>query len=40
VLNADWTFLELVSNAIIADDTNCAHQESKQEEEGFGSPTW
>jgi hypothetical protein len=29
-LNADWTFLELVSNAIIADDTNRAHQESKK----------
>jgi hypothetical protein len=29
-LNADWTFLELVSNAIIVDDTNCAHQESKK----------
>jgi hypothetical protein len=27
--NADWTFLELVSNAIIADDANRAHQESK-----------
>jgi hypothetical protein len=37
VLNVDWTFLELVSNAIIADDANRAHQESKQEE-GFGSP--
>jgi hypothetical protein len=36
-LNVDWTFLELVSNAIIADDANRAHQESKQEE-GFGSP--
>jgi hypothetical protein len=24
-LNADWTFLELVSNAIIADDANHAH---------------
>jgi hypothetical protein len=36
-LNTDWTFLELVSNAIIADDVNRAHQESKQEE-GFGSP--
>jgi hypothetical protein len=24
-LNADWTFLELVSNAIIADDANRAH---------------
>jgi hypothetical protein len=29
-LNTDWTFLELVSNAIIADDVNRAHQESKQ----------
>jgi hypothetical protein len=29
-LNADWTFLELVSNAIIADDANRAHQESKK----------
>jgi hypothetical protein len=27
-LNVDWTFLELVSNAIIVDDTICAHQES------------
>jgi hypothetical protein len=24
-LNADWTFLELVSNVIIADDANRAH---------------
>jgi hypothetical protein len=30
VLNADWTFLELVSNAIIVDDANHAHQESKK----------
>jgi hypothetical protein len=29
-LNADWTFLELVSNAIIAGDVNRAHQESKK----------
>jgi hypothetical protein len=29
-LNADWTFLELVSNAIIADDTNHAHLENKK----------
>jgi hypothetical protein len=29
-LNADWTFLELVSNAIIADDGIHAHQESKK----------
>jgi hypothetical protein len=29
-LNADWTFLELVSNAIIADDAIHAHQESKK----------
>jgi hypothetical protein len=29
-LNADWTFLELVSNVIIADDANRAHQESKK----------
>jgi hypothetical protein len=29
-LNAVWTFLELVSNTIIADDTICAHQESKK----------
>jgi hypothetical protein len=29
-LNADWTFLELVSNAIIADDANHAHQEIKK----------
>jgi hypothetical protein len=29
-LNADWTFLELASNAIIAYDTNRAHQESKK----------
>jgi hypothetical protein len=27
VLNANWTFLELVTNAIIADDVICAHQE-------------
>jgi hypothetical protein len=37
VLNANWTFLELVSNVIITDDAIRAHQESKQEE-GFGSP--
>jgi hypothetical protein len=29
-LNADWTFLELVSNAIITDDAIRAHQESKK----------
>jgi hypothetical protein len=29
-LHADWTFLELVSNAIIADDANRTHQESKK----------
>jgi hypothetical protein len=29
-LNADWTFLELVSNAIIADDTIHAYRESKK----------
>jgi hypothetical protein len=29
-LNADWTFLELVSNAIIADDTNHAHLENNK----------
>jgi hypothetical protein len=29
-LRANWTFLELVSNAIIADDANRAHQESKK----------
>jgi hypothetical protein len=29
-LNAVWTFLELVSNTIIADDAICAHQESKK----------
>jgi hypothetical protein len=29
-LNADWTFLELVSNAIIVDDSIRAHQESKK----------
>jgi hypothetical protein len=29
-LNVDWTFLELVSNAIIVVDTICAHQESKK----------
>jgi hypothetical protein len=29
-LNTDWTFLELVSNAIIIGDANCAHQESKK----------
>jgi hypothetical protein len=29
-LNADWTFLKLVTNAIIADDANRAHQESKK----------
>jgi hypothetical protein len=30
VLNTDWTFLELVSNVIIVDDANCAHQETKK----------
>jgi hypothetical protein len=29
-LNADWTFVELVSSAIIADDAIHAHQESKK----------
>jgi hypothetical protein len=29
-LNANWTFLELVSNAIITDDAIHAHQESKK----------
>jgi hypothetical protein len=29
-LNTDWTFLELVSNVIIADDANHTHQESKK----------
>jgi hypothetical protein len=29
-LNADWTFLKLASNAIIANDTNRAHQEGKK----------
>jgi hypothetical protein len=29
-LNADWTFMKLVSNAIIVDDTIRAHQESKK----------
>jgi hypothetical protein len=29
-LNTNWTFLELVSNAIIVDDVICAHQESKK----------
>jgi hypothetical protein len=29
-LNADWTFLELVSNAIISDDAIHSHQESKK----------
>jgi hypothetical protein len=29
-LNADWTFLELVNNAIIADDAICAYRESKK----------
>jgi hypothetical protein len=29
-LNADWTFLELVSNAIITDDAIHAHQKSKK----------
>jgi hypothetical protein len=38
-LNVNWTFLKLVSNAIIVDDANRAHQKSKQEE-GFGSPSW
>jgi hypothetical protein len=29
-LNADWTFLELVSNTTIADNTIYAHQKSKK----------
>jgi hypothetical protein len=29
-LNANWTFLELVSNTIIVDDAIHAHQESKK----------
>jgi hypothetical protein len=30
VLHTDWAFLELMSNAIIVDDANYAHQESKK----------
>jgi hypothetical protein len=30
VLNANWTFLELVNNAIIADEASYAYQESKK----------
>jgi hypothetical protein len=29
-LNVNWTFLKLVSNAIIVDDANRAHQKSKK----------
>jgi hypothetical protein len=29
-LNTDWTFLELMSNDIIADDAICAYRESKK----------
>jgi hypothetical protein len=32
-LNVDWTFLELVSNAIVADDAIHAHQESKKKKD-------
>jgi hypothetical protein len=34
-LNADWTFLKFVSNAIIADDANRAHQESKKKKKAL-----
>jgi hypothetical protein len=37
-LNADWTFLELVSNVIIADDAICAHQERKKKKT-FATPS-
>jgi hypothetical protein len=37
-LNADWPFLELVSNAIIADDAICAHQESKKKK-AYAAPS-
>jgi hypothetical protein len=36
-LNADWTFLELVSNAIIVDDANRAHQESKKKKKALAA---
>jgi hypothetical protein len=36
-LNADWTFLELVSNAIIADDAIRAYRESKKKK-GLAAP--
>jgi hypothetical protein len=37
-LNANWTFLELVSNTIIADDTIRAHRESKKKK-GLAAPS-
>jgi hypothetical protein len=37
-LNADWTFLELVSNAIIVDDATHAHWESKKKK-AFATPS-
>jgi hypothetical protein len=36
-LNADWTFLELVSNAIVADDSIHAHQESKKKKKALAA---
>jgi hypothetical protein len=38
-LNANWTFLELVSNAIITDDTIHAHQESKKKKKVLTAPS-
>jgi hypothetical protein len=37
-LNADWTFLELVSNAIIADDAIRAYRESKKKKKASTAP--
>jgi hypothetical protein len=37
-LNADWTFLELLSNAIIADDAIHAHLESKNKK-AYAAPS-
>jgi hypothetical protein len=38
-LNANWSFLKLVSNAIIMDDTIHAHQESKKKKKALTAPS-
>jgi hypothetical protein len=38
-LNVDWTFLELVSNAIIVDAIIYAHRESKKKKKALAAPS-